>query len=75
MLYPRTMDVHSSILSEWIFRHGYYHGHCMDTSTRENDHFGDLDATAVKKQQNRKSFLNHFAFTSIRSPKALGYGF
>jgi len=22
--------------SEWIFRHGYYHGHCMDTLTQEN---------------------------------------
>ena len=21
-------------LSEWIFRHGYYHGHGMDTLTR-----------------------------------------
>jgi len=21
-------------LGEWIFQHGYYHGHCMDTSTR-----------------------------------------
>jgi len=21
-------------LDEWIFRHEYYHGHCMDTSTR-----------------------------------------
>ena len=20
---------------EWIFRYGYYHGHIMDTSTRE----------------------------------------
>jgi len=22
-------------LSKWIYRHGYYHVHCMDTSTRE----------------------------------------
>ena len=21
-------------LNEWIFQQGYYHGHCMDTSTR-----------------------------------------
>ena len=43
MLYPLTMDVHSSIYFEM---NGYYHGHCMDTSTREarllSEKYGDF---------------------------------
>jgi len=26
-------------LSEWIFRHGYYHGDCMDSLTRVDKSF------------------------------------
>jgi len=35
--YPYVYEAWMSIrvfLGEWIFRHGYYHGHRMDTSTR-----------------------------------------
>jgi len=35
MLYPWTVDARIRVFSgEWIFRQGYYHGHCMDTSPR-----------------------------------------
>jgi len=43
------MDVIQVFLSEWIFRHGYYHGHGMDTSSPGNKPKDGLYTISGKK--------------------------